>query len=175
GRLRRRRFGIWWPRRTCRRARAAATHHHATLQNLGLVLRADPLEIAGRRMTRGASACAVERRLAGLRIADEDIENLVQVPSGDQANGVMQKRREVRHLGVGELIELRHAAIGPADAEEFAELPAAFVLLDERRAREIGAARSAARVRAVAEAALRAEQLAAPPDRCSIGDRLLSS
>ena len=62
-------------------------------------------------------------------------------------------------------IELRHAAIGSADAKELAELPAVLVLLYQRRSRQVRAAGAATGGRAVAEPAFLSEQLTAALDR----------
>jgi choline dehydrogenase-like flavoprotein len=65
----------------------------------------------------------------------------------------MQEGGEVGDLRVGQ-IEFRHAAIRPPDAEKRAKLPARLVLLHDDRPGEVGPARPAARVGAVAKAAV---------------------
>ena len=87
----------------------------------------------------------------------------------------MQERREIRDLRARE-IERRHPLIGTADSQELAELLAVLVGLDERRPREIRSTRPAARVGAVAEAALIDQQFLSALDRRRIGlgrERLL--
>ena len=74
-------------------------------------------------MARRAPAGAVEVCLARFRIADEDVERLVEPPVRRQVDLVVEKRGQVAVLGGAE-IELRHAAIRPPDPEEIAELPA---------------------------------------------------
>src|SRR2546421_6499392 len=119
-------------------------------------------------MTAVAAPRAVEIRLAGFRIADQDVEDLVGAAIGVEINRGMQKSGEIHHLRLGQ-VELRHAAVRPPDAEKGAELLTAFILLHDDRARQIGAARPAARIRAMAEAALLDEQGSAALDRGLIG------
>src|SRR5215470_17439869 len=104
-------------------------------------------------MTTAATASAIEVRLARFRIADHDVEDLVQPPVGVEVNRRVQEGREVSHLRLGE-IELRHPALGPADAEKRAQLFSTVIFLHDDGPREIGAARSTASVGAVAEAAV---------------------
>src|SRR5258708_2700488 len=108
-------------------------------------------------MARAAATGAVEIGLTSVRIANDDVEELVEATVGIEIDRGMQKGGEVGHLRVGH-VEFRHAAIRPPDAEKRAKLLAAFVLLDDDRTREIRTARPAARVRAVAEAAVLDEQ-----------------
>ena len=145
-------------------AAAAARHQELLLQRHRLVLRADALQIAGRRMARAALAGAVEERLAGLRIAREDVEHLIQPAVRVQEDGGVEERREVGRLLRAEL-EGGHALVGPAGAQERAELLPALVALHQLRPRQVGSARPAARVRAVAEAALVDEDVLAAIDR----------
>ncbi len=89
----------------------------------------------------------------------------------------VQEVGEIFHLRRAE-VEARHAAIGTADAQERAELLAVVVFLHELRAGQIRSARSAARVRAVAEAALLRQKHPPPVHRRGIlgrGERLLLS
>ena len=65
----------------------------------GVVLRADALQIARRRVARAAPAGAVEVRLAGLRIADDDVEDLVEPAVGVQVDRRVEKRREIGRPG----------------------------------------------------------------------------
>ena len=82
----------------------------------------------------------------------------------------MQERGEVGNLRRRH-VELRHAAIRPPHLQELAELAAVLVVLDEGRSREVGAARAAAGVGAVAEAALLRVETLPALDRGRIAGR----
>jgi hypothetical protein len=121
-------------------------------------------------VTGAATARAGEVRRPRLGIADEDIENLVEAAVRILVDRRMQERREVGVLG-GSQVEFGHASIGPADLKKLAELSAVLVGLHELGSRQVGAAGAAARVGAMAEAALLDVEPLAALDRRGIGRR----
>src|SRR5262245_39990177 len=121
-------------------------------------------------MARRAASGAVEERLPGLRVADENVEDLVEASIRGEVNLRMEKRCQIARLIVRQL-KLRHVALGAADAEKRAELLAVLVVLHQFGACEIGTARATPRVGAVTEAALRREQGAASLYRRRVGLR----
>src|SRR5438552_3255859 len=104
-------------------------------------------------MARAASAGTAEVRLARLRIADEDVEDLVEAAIRVQENRRVQKLGDVLRL-LGRQIERGHAFVRTSVAQKRAEFLAALITLHELGPREIRSARSATRVRSMAEAAL---------------------
>ena len=82
----------------------------------------------------------------------------------------MQEGGDVGHLRARQ-VELRHPLVGPARGQELAELAAVLVGLHERRSGEIGTARTAPRIRAVAEAALIDQELLPAIDGGGVGHR----
>src|SRR3989442_11572575 len=99
------------------------------------------------------AAFAGEVRLARLRIADENVEDLVETAVRVQKNRRVQKFGDVLRLRRRQL-EGGHALVGASAAQKRAELFPAFIALHQLGPGEIGPARSAARIRSMAEAAL---------------------
>src|SRR3954468_1784718 len=122
-----------------------------------------------------AAAGAIEVRLAGSGIADDDVEDLVEAAVRILVDRRVQERREIRHL-CRRQIEFRHSLVRTPGGEKVAELLPALVVLNDRRPRQIGTTRPAARIRAVAKAALIDQQLLPALDGRGIGhgrERLL--
>src|SRR5262249_37016841 len=116
-----------------------------------------------RRVTGVTAAGAVEIRAPCGRIARDDVENLVRAPVRGGQDARMEECRKIADVP-GRIIELRHAFVGPPDSQKRAQLLPVLILEHDGGAQQIGTARSAARVGAVAEAALLAEQLLAAGD-----------
>ncbi len=105
-------------RRSARRRVAAARQQQPPLQRRRLVLRADALQIARRRMTACCSGPApLKYASPAFAIADDDVEDLVETAVRVQIDRRVEERREVRHLRARQ-IELRHPAIRTAHGAE---------------------------------------------------------
>ena len=111
---------------------------------------------------------AIEVRLAGLRIADKDIENFICAAVRCLIDLAVKKRRDVGNLLRRQTRKIRHAPIGAADLHEIAELLAALVVNHENGADEIRTSISAPRIRSVTETALRKKRSLSPLDGCLI-------
>src|SRR6266571_2939527 len=105
-------------------------------------------------MTRGAAARAVEVRLSGGGVANEDALDTNVAASRRIDDPRPQVRGDVADVLIAETIEPRHSFVGPAALQEFAKLPSLVVVQDERRSNQAGAAVAALRRRTVAEAAV---------------------
>src|SRR5438067_7579342 len=123
-------------------------------------------------MARAASPGAAEVRLARFRIADEDVEDLVQTAIRIQENRGVQKLSHVLRLLDGQL-ERGHAFVRTPGAQKRAEFLSTLIALHELGPREVRPARSASRIRSVAEAALVDDDLFAAIDRDLVELRIL--
>ena len=99
------------------------------------------------------AAFAGEVRLARLRIADEDVEDLVETTVRVQKNRRVQEFGDVLRL-LRRQLDRGHALVGASAAQKRAELFPAFIALHQLGSRQIRSARSAAPIRSMAEAAL---------------------
>jgi hypothetical protein len=118
-------------------------------------------------MARVATSWAVEIHLTSLRVADDDrlrIHRLLSPGIGDNA---VEKRRQIPCFVGRQIRKCGHAALRYASLHERPKVFAVIVIQHDERARQVGALR-AARIDAMAEAAVRAERVASAIDGCRI-------
>ena len=118
-------------------------------------------------MTVLATPGSVEERLAGVSVAGEQfLDGIRSWNAGGLERffgPLVEKRGDVSHLFIGHVGQGRHAFIGTASANDFADEVTFDVMSDKRRANKIRAARARG-VRTMAESARLPKLLAAALD-----------
>jgi len=140
---------------------------HARFELDGRIFGGYASKIAGGRMTALATASSIEESFAGVSVAAEQfLDGIGSWNSGRLEpflGTLMQKGGDIRHLLIRHVGQGRHAFVGTAAANHFANLVTLDVVSDKRRADQIRSARACG-VGAVAESAGFRELLATALD-----------